>query len=324
MLSISVVIATHNRASLLRVTLDRLRTQAFVPGDEVIVVDNASTDATAQVIAEAAEGFPVPFHGRRDLSPGKAPALNAAIAVARGDVLALTDDDVLVADDWITNIRRLFDDPSVALVGGRVDPHWQRAAPAWLQVEEEGRYGTMSSPLALLHYGEAQNLGQRTAVGANMAIRRTVFESLGGFAPNLGKRRGTLLGGEDHDLCQRAVSAGYHCEYRPELRVQHWVPAERTRLRYFLRWFFWSGITHAVMEGTTDSTGRTAEHRPASPLHWLRRFVVGTAAVPLQALSGRASAAAEQAMDAAYALGYLAVRVGGRQTVQRGEGGLSG
>jgi len=324
MLNISVVIATHNRASLLRLTLDRLRTQAFFPGDDVIVVDNASTDPTAEVIVQAAEGFPVPLYRRHDLSPGKAPALNAAIADARGDVLALTDDDVLVAEDWIANIRRVFDDPSVALVGGRVDPNWQRAAPAWLRVEEDGRYGTMSSPLALLHYGEAQNLGQRTAVGANMAIRRAVFESLGGFAPNLGKRRGTLLGGEDHDLCQRAVTAGYNCEYRPELRVQHWVPAERTRLRYFLRWFFWSGITHAVIEGTTDSTGGPAEQSPTSPLHWLRRLLLGTAAVPLEALSGRASAAAAQAMDAAYALGYLTVRIGGRQNAQRDEGRFSG
>jgi GT2 family glycosyltransferase len=324
MLSISVLIATHNRASLLRATLDRLRTQSFAPGDEVIVVDNASTDATADVINAAAAGFPVPLYRRHDLSPGKAPALNAAVSAARGDVLALTDDDVLVGEDWIATIRRLFDNPSVALVGGRVDPHWQRAAPAWLQVEEEGRYGTMSSPLALLHYGEAQHLGQRTAVGANMAIRRAVFESLGGFAPNLGKRRGTLLGGEDHDLCQRAVKAGYHCEYRPELRVQHWVPAERTRFRYFLRWFFWCGITHAVIDRTPGSTGRTIEAPPASPLHWLRRFVVGTASAPLQVLSGRASAAAAQAMDAAYALGYLAVRVGGRQSAQRDGGGFSG
>ena len=164
----------------------------------------------------------------------------------------------------------------------------------------------------------------RTKPFGFMAIRRAVFESLGGFAPNLGKRRGTLLGGEDHDLCQRAVTAGYNCEYRPELRVQHWVPAERTRLRYFLRWFFWSGITHAVIEGTTDSTGGPAEQSPTSPLHWLRRLLLGTAAVPLEALSGRASAAAAQAMDAAYALGYLTVRIGGRQNAQRDEGRFSG
>jgi GT2 family glycosyltransferase len=324
-LTVSVVIATHNRASLLRATLDRLRSQQFEPGDEVIVVDNASTDATCDVIDQAAKQFPVPLRRLRDPSPGKAPAVNAAIALSRGDVLALTDDDVLVGREWIAIIRRLFqDDPSIALVGGRVDPHWQREAPSWLQVEEHGRYGPMSSPLALLHYGEAQDLGKRTVVGANMAVRRAVFQRLGGFAPDLGKRRGTLLGGEDHDLCQRAVAAGYRCEYRPELRVQHWVPAERTRLRYFLRWFFWSGITHAVIEASTDSTG--AERRTSRPsrLHLLRRLVVGTASAPVHALSGRAAKAAAQAMDAAFALGYLTSRLSGRWNLQRDGGGIIG
>lgn len=316
MLSVSVVIATHNRASLLRSTLERLRCQQFEPGDEVIVVDNASTDDTADVIQRAANEFRVPLRRIRDLSPGKAPALNAAIAAAQGDVLALTDDDVLVGEDWIAIIRRLFEDRSLALVGGRVDPNWQCDAPSWLQVEEHGRYGPMSSPLALLHYGEAQDLGKRTAVGANLAVRRTVFEALGGFAPNLGKRRGTLLGGEDHDLCLRAVAAGYRCEYRPELQVQHWVPAERTRLRYFLRWFFWCGITHAVIEGAPDSSGAAAG-APASPLHLVRRFVVGTVSAPVQALSGRAARAAAGAMDAAFALGYLTRRLGARWHVQR-------
>lgn len=316
MLTVSVVIATHNRASLLRSTLERLRHQSFAPGDEVIVVDNASTDTTSEVIERAAEEFPVPLRRIHDLSPGKAPALNAAIAAARGDVLALTDDDVLVGRDWMAIVRHLFEDRSLALVGGRVDPHWQCAVPSWLQVEEHGRYGPMSSPLALLHYGEAQDLGKRTAVGANLAVRRTVFEALGGFAPNLGKRRGTLLGGEDHDFCQRAVAAGYRCEYRPELQVQHWVPAERTQLRYFLRWFFWCGITHAVIEGAPDSTG-AERGAPASPLHLIRRLVVGAMSAPVQALSGRAATAAAEAMDAAFALGYLTKRLGRRWSVQR-------
>jgi glycosyltransferase involved in cell wall biosynthesis len=316
MLTVSVVIATHNRASLLRSTLERLRHQRFEPGDEVIVVDNASTDTTSEVIERAAQEFPVPLRHLHDLSPGKAPALNAAIAAARGDVLALTDDDVLVGRDWMAIVRHLFRDRSLALVGGRVDPHWQSEAPSWLQVEEHGRYGPMSSPLALLHYGEAQDLGKRTAVGANLAVRRTVFEAIGGFAPSLGKRRGTLLGGEDHDFCQRAVAAGYRCEYRPELQVQHWVPTERTRLRYFLRWFFWCGITHAVIEGAPDSTG-AGRAAPASPLHLLRRFVLGTVSAPVQALSGRAARAAAEAMDAAFALGYLTRRLGGRWYIQR-------
>jgi glycosyltransferase involved in cell wall biosynthesis len=313
--SITVLIATHNRSELLRRTLERLGQQAFMPGDEIIVVDNASTDETADVIARMSAGFPIPLHRRYDQSDGKAPALNAAAGSARGDVLALTDDDVLVSEDWIEIIRRLFSDASMALVGGRVDPQWQQPAPAWLEVERNGRYGPMSSPLALLHYGDAQQLGRRTAVGANMAVRRSVFEQLGGFAPHLGKRRGTLLCGEDHDLSQRAISAGYRCEYRPELRVRHWVPTERTRLRYFLRWFFWSGITSAVIE-TTSASGSAVE-TPASLLHLLRRFVVDTLLAGVQMLAGRGRGAAQRAMDAAFALGYLTIRVGGRASLQR-------
>ena len=176
------------------------------------------------------------------------------------------------AEDWIETIRCLFRDPSLALVGGRVDPNWQRPAPAWLEVEQNGKYTAMTSPLALLHYGEAQDLGGHTAVGANMAVRRSLFEVLGGFATHLGKKRGTLLGGEDHDFCQRAVVAGYRCEYRPELRVRHWVPAERTRFRYFLRWFFWSGITHAVIDRAQDS--EATMQSPPPTIHYLRRFLV--------------------------------------------------
>jgi GT2 family glycosyltransferase len=315
MLSISVLIATHNRAHLLEPTLERLRTQSFEPGDEVIVVDNASTDRTPEVIARMAQRFPVPVRARFDRSPGKAPALNAACRDAQGQILALTDDDVLVGEDWIATIRNLFRDPSLALVGGRVDPNWQRPAPAWLEIEQDGRYTIMTSPLALLHYGEAQDLGGHTAVGANMAVRRSLFEQLGGFATHLGKKRGTLLGGEDHDLSQRAVAAGYRCEYRPELRVLHWVPAERTRFRYFLRWFFWCGITHAVIDRAAEND--TATQQPAPTLHFLKRFLVGLMIVPVQVISGHGRSAATRAMDAAFALGYLTIQIGGETSLER-------
>lgn len=309
-MSISVVIATYNRAALLRGALDHLRRQEYAPGDEVIVVDNASTDDTPEVIAHAAEEFPVRLRYLREPTPGKTPALNAGLAIACGEILALTDDDVLVADDWIATIRTIFADERIALAGGRVDPRWERAAPAWLRIEEDGRYGTMASPLALLHYGEAQELGRRTAVGANLGVRRSVVRALGGFTAHLGRQRGTLLCGEDHDFCQRAVAAGFACAYRPELRVRHWVPADRVRLRYYVRWFFWSGVTDALL------TSAGAGGETATVPHLLRRIVSAPPAALAQLIAGRAPAAAARLMDGAFALGYLT------QTVKRPRRGM--
>jgi hypothetical protein len=165
----------------------------------------------------------------------------------------------------------------------------------------------MSAPLALLHYGDAQELGVRTALGANMVVRRSVVEKLGGFAPHLGRARGTLLCGEDRDFCDRAAAAGFRCEYRPELRVRHWVPADRMRLRYYLRWFFWSGITHAIVEqgAAPGHTGRTA---PPRSRYFVRRAVTASFAAVVLTLSGRPAEGAVHAMEAAFALGYVTRR----------------
>ena len=305
---ISVVIATFNRAALLRETLAQLQNQEYAAGDEIVVVDNGSTDGTAAVIAHAAARFPVPVRQLREPSPGKTAALISGLAAAAGDVIALTDDDVLVGDDWIATIRRLFTASPVDLIGGRIDPRWERPAPRWLRVlNADHTYDPMCAPLALLHYGDAQALGSRTAIGANMAVRRNVLDALGGMAPHLGRQRGTLLCGEDHDLCQRAVAAGFRCEYRPELRVRHWVPVARTRLRYFVRWSFWCGITHARLE-------------QGQLVHFARRLLTAPIAAALCALTGRLPDAASHLMDAAFAAGYVAERLNTR----RKRGGLRG
>jgi len=301
--TISVVITTFNRAALLEDTLAHLCAQTFMPGDEIIVVDNASTDRTPEVIERAARRCRVPLRTLRHTTPGKTPALNAGLAIAKGDILALTDDDVRVSADWIPTVRRLFAEPDLALAGGRVDPRWERPAPRWLRVEEDGRYVAMASPLALLHYGSAQPLGGRTAVGANIVVRRTAHDAVGGFAPHLGRRRGTLLCGEDHDFCERIGKAEYRAEYRPELVVRHWVPAERLTLRYYARWFFWAGITNAMLERTT------ASGQLDIPRYLWRRIATSAAATVVHAASGRLPRAASNAMDAAFALGYVSRRV---------------
>jgi GT2 family glycosyltransferase len=310
-MTISVVIATYNRRDLLDECLGALGCQQYEPGDQVVVVDNGSTDGTAAVIATHARRFRTPLIHLEERRPGKSRALATAVPAATGDILAFTDDDVLVAPDWIEAIRAAMADPAIALVGGPVAPRWERQAPAWLRATREG-YGRLGAPLALLDYGSAPiELGPRTLLGANLAIRREVFTRTGGFPLHLGKRRGTLLSGEDHDLCQRVQMAGFRALYSPAIRVRHWVPAERMRLGYYLSWFYWSGITNAALEADTPRTGRRVA---GVPLYLVRRATIAAFRAATAAITGRTNTAVHHAVELAFAAGYAGSCRGGAGT----------
>jgi len=305
-LRVSIIVATYNRAALLDECLTYLARQRFEPGDELIVVDNGSTDDTPAVIARHRQKCAVPLLHLNEPRPGKSHALAKALAVATGDVLAFTDDDVDVEDDWVEAIRVAMRDPDIALVGGPVAPRWERPLPGWLVLDTNG-YGRLSGPLAIVDYGTAPaDLGNRTFLGANMAARREVFGRVGGFAPHLGKLRGTLLSGEDHEFCRRVQAAGFRARYCPSARVRHWVPASRMRLLYFLDWFFWSGITNAALDEGAPRRGTILR----LPNYLVRRFFGALASLPIHALLGRGTAAVNEAIDAAFVVGYAAGRWG--------------
>jgi glycosyltransferase involved in cell wall biosynthesis len=303
---ISVVIATFNRAPLLAECLDHLSRQRFAPGDEVIVVDNGSTDHTPAVIVQARHKFPIPMRHLVERTPGKSNAIASGLSFARGDVIAFTDDDVHVDASWIDEVRRVMSDTGIALAGGPVAPRWETPPPGWLRAAVES-YGRLAAPLGLLNYGtESFPLGPRTALGANLVVRAEVMHKLGGYATHLGKLRGTLLSGEDQELCVRVQSAGFRAVYWPELRVTHWVPAARMRVRYAMSWFYWSGITHAAL----DAGNHPQRAIGRIPLHFLKRMAAAAARSFGAAATGRLAQMVDNAIDVAFVTGYIARRWG--------------
>ena len=304
---VTVIIATYNRAALLDECLDHLRRQRFSPGDEILVVDNGSTDDTAAVVARHQRGAAVSLQLLREPRPGKSRAIARALAVAAGDILAFTDDDVHVDDDWLAAVRAALGDPGVALVGGPVRPRWQATVPRWIRRARD-RYPRLGAPLALLDYGDRPlALGARTVLGANLAVRREAFTQAGGFPAHLGKRRGTLRSGEDHELCRRVQEAGFRAIYCPTAAVQHWVPAERARVPYMLRWFYWSGITHARMDQDRSARGRALH---GLPLYLVARAAAAAGAALAALLTGDPASALHHAIDVAFTAGYAAERWG--------------
>lgn len=240
----SIVIATYNRATDLRATLENLAALRPDGPWEVVVVDNNSTDDTRQVVEQAAATFPAPLRYAFEARQGRSPALNTGILAARGEIIATTDDDVRVPPDWLNVAARALDRLGCDYVGGRVRPIWGAPRPAWLP----DRGGKQWAVIALLDYGDAPlEFGTRVPLGVNMAFRRTAFDRAGLLDPDTGRRAGTLLGQEVREWCIRARQADVRGFYAPESWLEHIIPADRLRKAYFRRWFYWRGISRAIL-----------------------------------------------------------------------------
>ena len=240
----SIVIATYDRAADLRETLQSL---AGLDADgpwEVIVVDNNSPDDTRQVVVGAGPSFPAPLRYLFEREQGRSPALNCGIRAAAGEIVVTTDDDVRVPADWLNQAAAGLERLKCDYVGGRVMPIWGGPRPAWLP----DRGGKHWAVIALLDYGDQPiEFGARVPLGVNMAFRRSAFDRGGLFDPQTGRRAGTLLGQEVREWCIRARAAGVRGFYVPEMTLGHIIPANRLNKAYFRRWFYWRGISRALL-----------------------------------------------------------------------------
>jgi GT2 family glycosyltransferase len=104
--------------------------------------------------------------------------------------------------------------------------------------------------------GDELAAGGVMPIGANMAVRREVLERVGGWRTDLGKLRGTLRTGEDHEFYLRLARSGARGVYEPTAVVRHHVPASRLTRAYFREWFFGNGRTVARLEAEYPSTTR--------------------------------------------------------------------
>lgn len=253
---VSVVISTYNRGPLLAPAVRALLDEQAPGGAtyEVIVVDNNSTDGTAEVLSglEAGSGGRLRclFEPRQGVSHGR----NAGIAAARAPIIAFTDDDIRVAPDWVATLTRLFGQhPDVECVGGPVLPIWEVPPPRWLDARHW-------SPTAVTDYGpasfEISAARPRCLLTSNLAFRRRVFDRIGGFSPDFPR-------GQDHELQLRFWLAGGRAIYSPHLVVHTEVPAARMTKRYHRRWHTLNGRVCARMhlkERTApDGSLRSAE-----------------------------------------------------------------
>jgi glycosyltransferase involved in cell wall biosynthesis len=203
---------------------------------EVVVVDNKSGDRTREVVEDFCRRYPGRFRYLYEPQLGKSHALNAGIRVAKGEILAFTDDDVIVEPTWLQNLTAALHCSEWAGAGGRTLPEKNFSVPRWLS--PSGRYAL--APLAIFDRGlEAGELAE-TPFGNNAAFRKAMFGKYGGFRIDLGPCPGGKYPqkSEDSEFGNRLLAAGERFRYEPSAVAYHAVPQDRLRKKYFLAWWF--------------------------------------------------------------------------------------
>ena len=249
---ITVILCTWNRCESLRSVLADLE-RSIVPEEirwEVLVVDNNSTDNTRAVCEEFmqrdSERFRYLFEGQQ----GKTNALNAGIREARGEILALTDDDVIVDPHWVSEVYAAIQEYSCAAVAGRIIPQWNCEKPKWVEFDGPFRHPAYGGIVNFDKGDEPRELTV-TAVGANMGLRKSAFEKYGPYRRDL-NRTHDLLGGEDTEYCRRLMHSGERLMYAPKAVIHHPVEEYRTTRKYVQSFAFHYGRWLVRIDGVPE------------------------------------------------------------------------
>jgi len=227
---LSIVVPARNAARTLPRTLEALAALTPAP-DEIVLVDNGSTDDTPQRLeAFAASASRAKVLVLREPRRGASVARNAGARAATGDVVVFTDADCCPRADWLAALSVPLADATVGGVAGRLASTAPRGA-----VETFSSLFTLQAPAA-----PARHTRWTPWAGgfptANLAVRRELLQRVGGFDESV------AIYGEDYDLCARLYAAGAAIAYTPAAVVEH---QHRVALRPMLRQAFGFGRSHA-------------------------------------------------------------------------------
>jgi|SRR5579863_1148376 len=227
---LTVLLATRNRAAILRGTLEAFcLLQQPSSGWKMVIVDNGSADQTSAVLASFANRLPLQTVS--EPTGGKNSALNAGLGFVEGDLAVFADDDVFPHADWLVELRKAADSrPAYSVFGGAVVPRWESPPPPWVEWVEQGPVYTLSDPRM-----KEGPIPPHSVLGPNMAIRTAVFQPGVRFDASIGPRRSSYPMGSETELSWRLYRQGYEPWYVPSAIVEHFIRDDQMRKSWVLR-----------------------------------------------------------------------------------------
>lgn len=235
-----VVVTTRDRSESLDRCLSALRADSSEVSREIVVVDNGSSDDTAEVVSSHALADSTRVRRVWEPNPGQCRARNTGIARSGAPLILLADDDVTVHDGWSDALAAALSAPEVVAVGGRVLPAWSGTVPDWLDGQRRMNVG-------LEDYGSVSFscTADRLPFGANLAFRRTVLAPFRGpFDERLGHRGRVAMGFDEWHLLIQLLRTG-EVRYESSAVVDHHVSASRMSYESVRRRMWQSGFGHA-------------------------------------------------------------------------------
>lgn len=204
---VSVGVAAYNAEATIRPLLDSLRELSY-PTYEVIIVDDGSTDATPDIVAEY-RGDDSPITLIQQENQGASAARNRAFEAANYDIVAYTDSDTQVDSEWLTHLVAPFEDPEVGATTGQTIFETNDTCTSWVR----------SVDIAIRNARREETT--RLANGPNCAFRCDLLAETGGFNPD-------WFHAEDTAVSYEVYAHGYEIRYVPDAKVYH-VPEDDWR-----------------------------------------------------------------------------------------------
>lgn len=242
---ITATISTYNRekylpqvlASLKRQTLDN---RLF----EIVIVNNNSPGNTEEISRKFISDNPeldVSYH--LETNQGLSFGRNRGIKEAKGEFITFIDDDAFLADDYLEKILNYFEkDKALAAIGSKIHLHYEDLIPAW-----ENKY--LNSLLGFFDIGDEIKEFPKNDYprGSNMSFRTSVFDKIGLFNVDLGRKGNNLAGSEEKDIFLRIYKdSSLKVLYVPDAMVYHCVPLERTTSEFIKRQALGTGKSERV------------------------------------------------------------------------------